>query len=45
MRIGVLAVRSGVSVRSLRYYETQGLLASCRTGGGHREYGDDASTG
>lgn len=42
MRIGVLAVRSGVSVRSLRYYETQGLLVSSRTGGGHREYDDDA---
>ena len=42
MRIGMLADRSGVSVRSLRYYETQGLLGSSRTGGGHREYGDEA---
>ena len=42
MRIGELATRSGVSVRSLRYYETQGLLLSSRTSGGHREYGDEA---
>ncbi|MCY9786705.1 MerR family transcriptional regulator [Nocardiopsis sp. EMB25] len=39
MRIGELARRSGVSPRSLRYYEEQGLLASRRTAGGHREYG------
>lgn len=38
MRIGELAQRAGVSVRSLRYYEEQGLLASERTSGGHREY-------
>ncbi|WP_328471999.1 MerR family transcriptional regulator [Actinoplanes sp. NBC_00393] len=40
MRIGELARRSGVSERSLRYYETQGLLTSERTPGGHREYGE-----
>ncbi|MFJ5775329.1 MerR family transcriptional regulator [Streptomyces sp. NPDC093094] len=40
MRIGELARRSGVSERSLRYYETQGLLRSERTPGGHREFGD-----
>ncbi|RKS06719.1 DNA-binding transcriptional MerR regulator [Nocardiopsis sp. Huas11] len=39
MRIGELSRRSGVSPRSLRYYEEQGLLASTRTAGGHREYG------
>ncbi|WP_028645424.1 MerR family transcriptional regulator [Nocardioides sp. URHA0020] len=38
MRIGELAERAGVSVRSLRYYEEQGLLESERTAGGHREY-------
>ena len=38
MRIGELAARAGVSVRSLRYYEEQGLLESERTTGGHREY-------
>ena len=40
MRIGELARRTGVSVRSLRYYETQGLLRSDRTPGGHREYAE-----
>ncbi|WP_370123461.1 MerR family transcriptional regulator [Streptacidiphilus sp. MAP12-33] len=40
MRIGELARRSGVSERSLRYYETQGLLPAERTPGGQREYGD-----
>ncbi|MFE3457941.1 MerR family transcriptional regulator [Nocardiopsis aegyptia] len=39
MRIGELSRRTGVSPRSLRYYEEQGLLASTRTAGGHREYG------
>ncbi|WP_328910746.1 MerR family transcriptional regulator [Streptomyces sp. NBC_00234] len=38
MRIGELARRTGVSERSLRYYETQGLLAADRTPGGHRDY-------
>lgn len=38
MRIGELARRAGVSVRSLRYYEEQNLLESARTTGGHREY-------
>ncbi|WP_405167485.1 MerR family transcriptional regulator [Nocardia sp. NBC_01499] len=40
MRIGELAERTGVSVRSLRYYETKGLLGSERTSGGQREYAD-----
>ncbi|MFI5935064.1 MerR family transcriptional regulator [Actinoplanes sp. NPDC051494] len=42
MRIGELARRSGVSERSLRYYEQQGLLTAARTPGGHREYSDKA---
>ena len=42
MRIGELAHRTGVSERSLRYYEEQGMLASERTPGGHREYSDAA---
>ncbi|MEV4624929.1 MerR family transcriptional regulator [Micromonospora sp. NPDC049523] len=42
MRIGELATASGVSVRSLRYYEQQGLLSSERTSGGQRRYHHDA---
>ena len=38
MRIGELAARSGVSARSLRYYEAQRILAPMRTAGGHRVY-------
>ena len=40
MRIGELAERTGVSGRSLRYYETQGLLRAERTPGGQRDYGE-----
>jgi DNA-binding transcriptional MerR regulator len=42
VRIGELAERTGVSVRSLRYYEEQELLASERSPGGQRVYDDDA---
>jgi DNA-binding transcriptional MerR regulator len=42
MRIGELARRTGVSERSLRYYEQQGLLVSDRTPGGHRDYAERA---
>ncbi|CAM5455797.1 MerR family transcriptional regulator [Streptomyces spiroverticillatus] len=42
MRIGELAERTGVSERSLRYYEKQALLGSTRTPGGHREYAEGA---
>ncbi|MEV6277235.1 MerR family transcriptional regulator [Nocardia sp. NPDC051832] len=38
MRIGELTQRTGVSERSLRYYEQQGLLLAERTPGGHRDY-------
>ncbi|MER7581199.1 MerR family transcriptional regulator [Kitasatospora sp. NPDC097691] len=41
MRIGELAERAGVSVRSLRYYEEQGLLTSTRSASGQRHYTDD----
>ena len=40
MRIGELAQRAGVSVRSLRYYEEQGLLTSTRSASGQRHYTD-----
>jgi DNA-binding transcriptional MerR regulator len=42
MRIGELARRTGVSTRSLRYYEQQGLLAPGRTTGGQRDYPEGA---
>jgi DNA-binding transcriptional MerR regulator len=42
MRIGELSERTGASVRSLRYYESQGLLRSERTPSGQRIYGEDA---
>lgn len=42
MRIGELADRTGASVRSLRYYEEQGLLASERSPAGQRHYDESA---
>lgn len=42
MRIGELARRTGVSERSLRYYEQQELLRADRTPGGHRDYPERA---
>ncbi|SMH51093.1 DNA-binding transcriptional regulator, MerR family [Rathayibacter oskolensis] len=42
MKIGELAERTGVSVRSLRYYETRQLITSDRTSGGQRVYRADA---
>lgn len=38
MRIGELASRAEVSVRSVRYYEEQGLLTSTRSASGQRHY-------
>lgn len=43
MRIGDLAQRADVSVRSLRYYEEQGLLSASRTTSGQRIYAPEAS--
>jgi DNA-binding transcriptional MerR regulator len=40
MRIGELSARTGVSRRSLRYYEQQGLLVSTRSPSGQRYYDD-----
>lgn len=42
MRIGDLAARSGVSVRSLRYYEEQELLYATRSASGQRQYDERA---
>ncbi|WP_242908173.1 MerR family transcriptional regulator [Actinomadura terrae] len=38
MRIGELAARAGVSTRTLRYYEQQGLLSARRAANGYRQY-------
>lgn len=38
MKIGELAEQTGVSVRSLRHYEKQGLLRPVRLDNGYREY-------
>jgi len=44
MRIGELAERSGVAAKTIRYYEGIGLVpAPPRTGGGYRDYGEDAT--
>lgn len=43
MLIGQLAQQSGIPAKTLRYYETAGVLAApARTPGGYRDYGDDA---
>ncbi len=43
MRIGELAAQTGVSPKTIRYYEDIGLLpAPPRTPSGYREYGGDA---
>lgn len=42
MRVGELAARTGVSVRALRYYEEQDLLAPERSPSGQRHYPESA---
>lgn len=42
MRVGELAARTGVSVRALRYYEEQNLLAAERSPSGQRHYPENA---
>ncbi|MFN3835227.1 MAG: redox-sensitive transcriptional activator SoxR [Glycocaulis sp.] len=41
LSVGELARRAGVSVSTLHFYETKGLIASTRTGGNQRRYGRD----
>ena len=38
LTIGELSARSGVATSALRFYETQGLISSERTGGNQRRY-------
>ncbi|GGY48185.1 MerR family transcriptional regulator [Streptomyces djakartensis] len=38
MRIGELAARAGTTTRTLRYYESRGLLPARRTSNGYRSY-------
>ncbi len=43
MRIGTLASRCGLTTKTIRYYESIGLLAEPeRSPSGYRQYGDDA---
>jgi MerR family copper efflux transcriptional regulator len=44
MKIGELAERSGVTTKTIRYYESIDLLAEPeRTSSGYREYGEEAA--
>ncbi|MCX7523144.1 MerR family DNA-binding transcriptional regulator [Microbacterium sp. STN6] len=38
MRIGEVAARAGVSTKTVRHYESVGLIASTRLANGYREY-------
>jgi DNA-binding transcriptional MerR regulator len=40
MRIGELAARAGTTTRTLRYYESRGLLPAQRSDNGYRTYDD-----
>ncbi|GAA4856857.1 MerR family transcriptional regulator [Kitasatospora terrestris] len=41
MRIGELAARAGTTTRTLRYYESRGLLPARRGGNGYRAYDEE----
>ncbi|TQK51768.1 DNA-binding transcriptional MerR regulator [Streptomyces sp. SLBN-118] len=41
MRIGELAERAGTTTRTLRYYESRGLLPARRAVNGYRTYNED----
>ena len=40
-RIGEIAKLSGLSLRTIRYYEEEGLIKASRTDGGQRWYRDE----
>ena len=40
-RIGEIAARCGISERTIRYYEEEGLITARRSSGGHRWYRDE----
>ena len=42
MRVGELSARTGVSVRSIRYYEQAGLLPAARRPNGYRVFDEGA---
>jgi DNA-binding transcriptional MerR regulator len=42
MKVGEVATRAGVSVRSVRYYERAGLIAASRHTNGYREFDETA---
>lgn len=42
MRIGELSKRTGVSVRSIRHYQQQGLVRASRRASGYREFEESA---
>ena len=42
MQVGEIATRSGVSIRSIRYYEQAGLVQATRRENGYREFDDTA---
>lgn len=41
LAIGEIAERAGMATSALRYYESEGLIASVRTSGGQRRYSRD----
>ena len=42
MRIGEVAARAGVSTKTVRHYESQGVLSSSRLPNGYRDYDENA---
>ena len=42
MNIGEAASRSGLPTKTIRYYETIGLVSSTRRANGFRDYGEEA---